>query len=71
MVTDDLDRVFVSTNSTVAAETPELAFDRAFSCCVGSFLLFKREVCNVVADAESELSLGCILCKLVIYCEDA
>ena len=39
MVADDLDRVFVSANGTVAAETPELALDCAFRCGVRSFLL--------------------------------
>ena len=38
MVADDLDRVFVSANGTVAAETPELALDCAFRCGVRSFL---------------------------------
>ena len=39
MVADNLNGVFVSTNGTVAAETPELALDCALCCGVRSFLL--------------------------------
>ena len=41
MVTDNLDGVLVGTDSTVAAETPELALDGAGSRGVRSFLFRK------------------------------
>ena len=41
VVTDNLDRVFVSTNSTVTAETPELTLDCTFSSSIGSSLFFE------------------------------
>ena len=41
VVADDLDGVLVCTDCTVAAETPELAGDRAFSSGVGVSLFFK------------------------------
>ena len=41
VVTDDLDGVLVCADCTVAAESPELALDRALGRCVRRGLLFK------------------------------
>ena len=71
MVADDLDGVFVCADCAVAAQTPELALDCAFCGGVGSFLLLKRKVGNIIVDTDGELSLGSVLCKLVINSEYA
>ena len=71
VVADDLDGVLVRTNSTVAAQAPELALDGAFCSGVRRFLLFQRQVGNVVVDAQGESCFRSILCKLFINGEDA
>ena len=71
VVADNLDGVLVRTNSTVAAQAPELALDGAFCSGVRRFLLFQRQVGNVVVDAQGESCFRSILCKLFINGEDA
>ena len=66
VVTDVFDGVFVSTNSTVAAETPEFALDCTSSCCIRSGFFIEREVCNVVFDTDCELSLRSIFAEFFI-----
>ena len=67
VVTDNLYGVLVGADSTVAAETPELALDGAGSCGVRSFLLLEGEFCNVIDDSDCELVLGLVLLELLIY----
>ena len=61
VVTDDLDRVLVCTNSTVSAQTPELAGSSALGSGVELALALERKICNVVIDADSESWLESIL----------
>ena len=70
MVTDDLDGVLVCTNSTVAAETPELAGNCACGNGVGSGLFFERVTCNVIDDADGEAILRSVLCEVFINGKD-
>ena len=71
MVADDLDGVLVCADGAVAAETPELALDGAFCCGVRAVaVFFKREVRDVVDDADGELVLGLILLELIVNSED-
>ena len=65
VVADDLDGVLVRADRAVAAETPELALDGAFGRRVRAVRIFgKREVGNVVDDADRELALGSVLLEL-------
>ena len=71
VVTDNFNRVFVSTNGTVTAKTPEFAFNGAFCCGVGSGFLFERKAGNIIVDTNGELRLRSILLKFIIYSKDA
>ena len=71
VVTDNLNRVFVSTNGTVTAKTPELALDSAFCCGVGCFFLVEREAGNVIVNTDSELSLRLVLAEFLVNSENA
>ncbi len=67
VVADDLDGVLVGTDGTVAAETPELALDRALGSGVGSVVhLGQAEVGDVVHDADGELAGGSVLLELLV-----
>ena len=70
MVADDLDGVLVSTDSAVAAQTPELALDGAFCSGVGGDLLVQGQEGDVVDDTQGELFLGLILSQLFVDCEE-
>ena len=70
MVADDLGGVLVGANSTVAAQTPELALDGAGRSNAGNGLLLQRQVGDVIHDAQSELVLGSVLLQLVIHGKD-
>ena len=71
MVADNLDGVLICANGTVTAQTPELALDSAFCRSVGSGLLGKGQLGNIICNTEGEVVLGSVLKKLVIYSEDA
>ena len=71
VVADDLDGVLVCTDSTVAAETPELALNGAFGCGGGSFDFLKGQAGNIVDYADGELALHLVLLKLVVDCKYA
>ena len=72
MVTDNFDGVFVSTNCTVATETPEFAgYDRFVSCCWNFCRKWERLVCNVVFDTYGEVVHWIFKSKVVEYCKDA
>ena len=71
MVTDNLNRVFVSTNGTVAAETPELTFNSALSRGVRSFLLGERKVGNIIVNTDGEVVLRLCLIKLLVNSKNA
>ena len=70
MVTDNLNGVFVSTNSTVTAKTPELTSDGTGSRCIGSGYFLEREAGNVVYDTDCEVVLGSVCDEVVEYSED-
>ena len=70
VVTDDLDGVLVSTNGSVAAESPELAADCSFGSCIGSGLFFERVVSNVINDTDCEVCLRLSLSEVFKYCEN-
>ena len=68
MVADDLGGVLVGTDSTVAAETPELALLGAGGGGDGSGLdLRQAEVGHIVGDADGEAGLRGILLQLGVY----
>ena len=71
VVTDDLDGVLVCTNSTVAAQTPEFAFDGAFCSGVWSFFFFQGQMSNVIVDAQSKSCFWSFFGQLFINCKDA
>ena len=71
VVADDLDRVFVRTDRTVAAEAPEFALDGARCRGVGRGFLFERKVGDVVVDADCELTFGRFFLKMFINSEHA
>ena len=70
VVTDDLDGVLVSTNCTVAAQTPELAGDSALCRCIGNLLLLEGCACNVINDTDCEVVLGSLLCEVIVNRKD-
>ena len=57
VVADDLDGVLVSTDSTVCAETPELAVDSAFRCSDKTLACLKGKTCNIIYDTDCEALL--------------
>ena len=69
VVTDDLDRVLVGADGTVATETPELALDGTGGSGVGVVLARKGESGDVIDDADRELALGSVLGQLGIHGE--
>ena len=71
VVADDLDGVLVCADSTVAAQTPELALLGASSCGDGSGLdLGQGQTGDIIGDAQSEALLGLILLQLLEQSED-
>ncbi len=67
VVTNNLNGVLVSTNGTVAADTPELALNGALSCSIRCLrILCKRQVSNVIDNTNGELTLRSILLELNI-----
>src|SRR5699024_301504 len=67
VVADDLDGVLVGANSTVAAETPEFAGDRAFRSCVVCDSLWQGQIGDIVDDADGEAVLGLVCRKVFKY----
>ena len=61
VVADDLDGVLVGTDGTVCAQTPELAADGAFGSGNDFLAGLKRQVGNVIDDAEGESLLGLVV----------
>ena len=70
MVTDNLDRVLVSTNCTVTTKTPELARNCSFCCCVGNNSFRKRKSCYVVNNTDCEVTLRSFKSEVIVNCED-
>ena len=71
VVTDNLDRVFVSTNGTVTAKTPEFALNCTFSSSVGCSFFFERKICNIVYDTKCKVGLRSVLRKFFVDSKDA
>ena len=66
VVADDLNRVLVGADGTVATQTPELALDGAGGCGVGRILgLGQAQVGHVIDNADGELALGLVLLELL------
>ena len=70
VVADDLYRVLVCADSTVAAETPEFASNCACGSGVRSGLLFEGKTCNVIGDTDCEAVLRSVLCEVFINRKD-
>ena len=69
MVADDLDGVLVCADSTVTAETPELALDGAGDGGAGCGSFLEGEVGDIVNNADGELALHLVLLQLVVNSE--
>ena len=70
MVADDLDRVLVRADRSVAAESPELAGNRSGSRGIRAGLFFERKSGHVVNYADREVSLRLVLRKIFVNRED-
>jgi len=70
VVTDDFDGVLVCADSTVTAQTPELAGDSALGSRIGNNLFGKRIACNIIDDTDGEMVLRILLCEIVINGKD-
>ena len=66
VITDDLDGVLVSSNSTVSTQSPELAVDGSFRSGYQRSTGLKRQMCNIVYDTDSKFSL----LSVVVYSND-
>ena len=69
MVADDLDGVLVGTDSTVSAQSPELAGLGALRSNVRIAGSLDGEIGHVIKDGECELFLGFIAPKIFEYCQ--
>ena len=70
VVTNNLNGVLISTNGTVAADTPELALNGTLSCSVRCLrILWERQVGNVIDNTNSELTLRSIFLELLEDCK--
>ena len=67
MVTNDLDGVLVSTNSTVSTQTPEFTTCCAFTSNVNLRKNWQRQMCNVIDDTDCEVVLWSIKFKVFKY----
>ena len=71
MVTDDLDGVLVSTDSTVRTKTPELTGLCACRSGIRELCGLEGQMCNVVNDADCELLLSVVaLFHVAVYSDD-
>ena len=70
MVTDDLDGVLAGTDQTVCTQTPELAGNSALLAGNAEGLGDKREVGDIVIDADSEATLGLIKKEVIVDCQN-
>ena len=66
VITDDLDGVLVSSNSTVSTQSPELAVDGSFRSCDQLLAQRQRQIGNVIFDTDREYFLFCV----VVYSND-
>ena len=66
VITDDLDRVLVSTYSTISSKSPELAVCCSLWCCNKWCTCLKRKVCNIINDTDCEF----LFLSVLIYCYD-
>ena len=65
VVADDLDGVLVGTDSTVCAQTPELAADCAFGSGNDLFAAVEGQVCDIVRDTDGEGLLGGVVVAMI------
>src|SRR5690606_33610432 len=68
VVSDDLDRVLVSTNCTIGTQSPELAADCSLRCCIDLLCHWQGCKCYVVYDSDSEAILNFFSLQVVEYC---
>ena len=66
VITDDLDRVLVSSDCSVSSKSPELTVDCSFWCCNQWCTNFKWKICNIIVDTDCESFFVCV----VEYCND-
>ena len=67
VVTDDLDGVLVSTNSTVSTKAPEFTACCAFAGNVNLWKNWQRQMCNVIHDTDCKVVLRSIQFQVFIY----
>ena len=70
VVTDDLDGVFVCTNGTVGAVTPELASDAVFRSGNNRSANFERGVGNIIHDTNGEVVLRSVSLEVFINSDE-
>ena len=70
IVTDDLNRVLVGTDSTVCTQTVELSFEHTFATQCDLFFLRQGGECYVIYDTDRELVLRHRQCQVFIYGKD-
>ena len=61
VITDDLDRVLVSSDCSVSSKSPELTVDCSFWCCNQWSTNFKRKSCYIINDTDCEFSFCFVL----------
>ena len=66
IVTNDLDRVLICSNSTISTKSPELTVDCSFWCSNKCFALIQWQVCYVINDTDCESFFFCV----VVYSND-
>ena len=61
VITDDLDRVLVSSDCSVSSKSPELTVDCSFWCCNQWSTYFKRKSCYIINNTDCEFSFCFVL----------
>ena len=70
IVTDNLNRVLVSTNGTVSTQTIELSLEQVVATHWDLLFLWERSECNVIYDTNSEVVLRLWQLKVLEYSND-
>ena len=66
MITNDLDGIFVCTNSTVRAKSPEFTAYSSFRCGIDGFCYRQGQMCNIIFDSDCEVIFRCVLLHVFI-----
>ena len=70
MVTNDLDGVLISANSTVSTKTPEFTACCAFAGNVNLWKNWQGQICNIIHDTDCEVVLRSIKFQVFEYRND-